>query len=92
VNRSKLARTAPEGGKKCEVHWVLITSPARGPASPPEDSDQMPPGSETKPIDFQHLTTIGFSRKNAEEKLKKKPLTEIAGFHNFSRQSSGLKN
>jgi len=50
------------------------------------------PDSETKPLDFQHLTTINFSRKNAREKLTKKPLTEIAGFHNLSRQSSGLKN
>ncbi len=46
----------------------------------------MPPGSETKPIDFQHLTTIGSDDEKAKEKMKKKPLTGIAGFHNLSRQ------
>jgi hypothetical protein len=46
---------------------------------------------EAKLTDCKHLTTIGLGGKNAEEKLIKKPLTQIAGFHNLSRQSSGLK-
>ena len=66
-------------------------SSARGAASPPEYSDQLTPDSETKPIDDQHLTVVVLGGKNAKEKLTKKPLTEIAGFHNLSRQSSGLK-
>jgi hypothetical protein len=35
---------------------------------------------------------IGLGGEKTKEKLKKKPLTGIAGFHNLSRQSSGLKN
>jgi hypothetical protein len=70
----------------------LSASPARRPASPAENSDKRAAYSETKPIDSKHLTTIGLGGEKAEEKLTKKPLTEIAGFHNFSRQSSGLKN
>jgi hypothetical protein len=48
-------------------------------------------GQETKLIDFQHLTAKGLRGQNAKEKFKKKPLTETVRFHNFSRQSSGLK-
>jgi len=59
--------------------------------SPPQNSEQVMPDSETKPLDGQHLTTISSAVEKAKEKLKKKPLTEIVGFYILGRQSSGLK-
>jgi len=47
--------------------------------------------SETQLVDYKHITAIGPGDKKAEEKLKKKPLTEIVGFYILGRQSSGLK-